>query len=136
MEMTRAAASLLLVACAAPDNAPPAAPATTAGPNDALAASIDALATDVLVKTPAAGIAVAVSWHGETVVARGYGLADAERPTPATAETVFRIGSITKQFTAAAILAVLVDTDGSFADDLVEASPAWSCGRPVRRRRI
>jgi hypothetical protein len=34
----------------------------------------------------------------------GFGFADLEKKTPVTAETKFRIGSVTKQFTAAAVL--------------------------------
>jgi CubicO group peptidase (beta-lactamase class C family) len=40
----------------------------------------------------------------QIVLANGYGLADRENGVPVTAETVFDIGSVTKQFTAAAIL--------------------------------
>ena len=44
-------------------------------------------------------------WKGGTVLLRkGYGLADREDGIPYTADTVFSVGSITKQFTAAAIL--------------------------------
>ena len=43
--------------------------------------------------------------RGENIVlAKGYGLADREKKIRQTAETVFSIGSITKQFTGAAIL--------------------------------
>lgn len=43
--------------------------------------------------------------HQETVLLRqGYGLADRERGIPNTAETVFSLGSVTKQFTAAAVM--------------------------------
>lgn len=45
-----------------------------------------------------------VAKDGEIILHKGYGLADRERGLPVTAETVFDIGSITKQFTAAAIL--------------------------------
>lgn len=41
---------------------------------------------------------------GKIILNRGYGLADRERNLPNAAETVFNIGSLTKQFTAAAIL--------------------------------
>jgi CubicO group peptidase (beta-lactamase class C family) len=42
--------------------------------------------------------------HGNVVFAKGYGLADVASKTPVTPETRFAIGSITKQFTAAAVL--------------------------------
>ena len=47
---------------------------------------------------------VLVARDGALLVNRGYGLADADRRLPNTPRTRFRIGSITKQFTAAAIL--------------------------------
>ena len=45
-----------------------------------------------------------VAKGGEVILDKGYGFADARRKVPFTAETAFDIGSITKQFTAAAIL--------------------------------
>jgi CubicO group peptidase (beta-lactamase class C family) len=50
------------------------------------------------------GGAVLVARDGKPVVSRGYGLADGELNVSNTAQTKFRIGSLTKQFTAAAIL--------------------------------
>jgi len=55
---------------------------------------------------------VAANFHGSVLVARGgtvvlrkgYGMADRESGVPYDADTVFSVGSITKQFTAAAIL--------------------------------
>ena len=41
---------------------------------------------------------------GKIVLEAGYGLADPERRLPAKPDTVWSLGSITKQFTAAAIL--------------------------------
>lgn len=45
-----------------------------------------------------------VAKDGDVALAKGYGLADRERNIPVTTETVFTIGSITKQFTGAGIL--------------------------------
>jgi CubicO group peptidase (beta-lactamase class C family) len=48
--------------------------------------------------------AVIVAKDGQIVMSKGYGLANREQKIPFTPETVSSIGSITKQFTAAAIL--------------------------------
>jgi CubicO group peptidase (beta-lactamase class C family) len=48
--------------------------------------------------------AVLVARDDQVILHKGYGLADRERGFPITPETVFDIGSLTKQFTAAAIL--------------------------------
>ncbi len=48
--------------------------------------------------------ALVVAKDGEVVLARGYGLADRENEVPFSPQTVVTVGSITKQFTAAAIL--------------------------------
>ena len=50
------------------------------------------------------GGSVLIVKDGKPVASNGYGLADSEKKTPNTPETKFRIGSITKQFTAASIL--------------------------------
>lgn len=50
------------------------------------------------------GAAVLVQKDGKTVLRKGYGMANLELGVPMSPENVFEIGSITKQFTAAAIL--------------------------------
>jgi D-alanyl-D-alanine carboxypeptidase len=50
------------------------------------------------------GAAIAVQQHGEVIHTASHGLANVEWGIPIAADTVFRIGSITKQFTAAAIM--------------------------------
>jgi len=50
------------------------------------------------------GVAVAISRAGTIEFARGYGLANLETKTPVTDRSIFRIGSLTKQFTAAAMI--------------------------------
>lgn len=56
------------------------------------------------------GCAVGVSVDGATVLRRGYGMADLERGVPIAPDTVFEAGSVSKQFTAAAVL--LLEADG------------------------
>ena len=50
------------------------------------------------------GFVVAVARNGQPVFVRAYGLADVEMNAPVTTETVFRMRSVTKQFTAAAVM--------------------------------
>ena len=50
------------------------------------------------------GVSVAVSRAGAVAFSHGYGLANIETRSPVSDRTIFRIGSLTKQFTAAAII--------------------------------
>jgi CubicO group peptidase (beta-lactamase class C family) len=73
--------------------------------------------------------AVLVSQDGETLFARGYGFANAEHRVPNTTRTKFRLGSITKQFTAMGIL-ILVERGKLKLEDPVgksieDAPKAW-----------
>lgn len=50
------------------------------------------------------GVAILVARDGKVLFEQGYGLGDRGSKVPVTPQTIFRIGSVTKQFTAAAIL--------------------------------
>ena len=66
-------------------------------------------------KSGAPGAAVAVVVGAEVVWARGFGVANAETGAPVTPDTLFQIGSVTKAFTAAALLSA--NTQGVVALD-------------------
>ena len=73
--------------------------------NDAaIVARIDSLAKDYMTLKKAPGVSIAVVRGRDTLVMKGYGLANREAKRAATASTIYRIGSITKQFTAAGIM--------------------------------
>jgi len=95
--------------------APAQAPALAANLRDRL----DALAAAELAKDGIGGATVGVVAGGALVWAKGYGLADIERNVPATADTVYRIGSITKPFTALMLLQ-LVEAGRLHLSDPVE----------------
>ena len=69
-----------------------------------LAEKLDALVAAEFAKDGVGGATVGVIKGGSLVWAKGYGTADIEKQTPATADTVYRIGSITKPFTAVMLL--------------------------------
>jgi CubicO group peptidase (beta-lactamase class C family) len=70
----------------------------------ALVSRLDSLAGAPITEGRAAGIAVMIVKGNDTLLAKGYGKADVELNVPMPADAMFEIGSVTKQFTAAAIL--------------------------------
>jgi CubicO group peptidase (beta-lactamase class C family) len=96
----------------------------------------------ILNRWPAVGLAVGVVRDGRVECFFGHGLADIASNTPITQDTVFRIGSITKTFTAIAVLQLweqgLVELDASANDylcayKLVPAKPGF---RPATVRQL
>jgi len=78
-----------------------------AGSQDASAAQaarIDALVQQAAGRQGVVALSVAVARGEELIYERAHGFADLEFAVPADAETMFRIGSVTKQFTAAGIV--------------------------------
>ena len=55
-------------------------------------------------KPTAPGAQLAIGRNGTILFSKAWGMADLEQSVPATAHSVYRIGSVTKQFTSAAIL--------------------------------
>ena len=64
------------------------------------------------------GCAVGVAEGGRVVLERAYGMADLERNVPITTATIFEAGSVSKQFTAAAVLLLARDGRLSLDDDV------------------
>jgi CubicO group peptidase (beta-lactamase class C family) len=104
------------------------------GPAD-LASQVDALFGDnVHSNTP--GAAVLVARDGKKLLEKDYGLAQVEARTPITCDTRFRIGSITKQFTAAAILKLQEQGKLNVNDPISKYFPDWPKGREVILRHL
>ncbi|HEY0396498.1 MAG TPA: serine hydrolase domain-containing protein [Candidatus Elarobacter sp.] len=104
-------------------------PALAAQPAQVSAAQRAAV-DDALAKAMAAshtrGASVTVARAGEIVYANGAGQRDVQAKLPVDADTIFPIGSITKQFTAAAIMLLVRDGRVSLdahAADYVPAAP-------------
>lgn len=71
------------------------------------------------------GAAVIVTEHGKVVYERGRGMADLQAKKPITPATVFRIGSITKQFAASVILQLVQEGKLSLDDPLSKFFPGY-----------
>ena len=66
------------------------------------------------------GAAVLVVKEGKVILRKSYGMANLELGVPMKPEMVFRIGSITKQFTAASILMLIEEGRISLNDEMNE----------------
>ena len=78
------------------------------------------------------GAAVIVVKGGKTILRKGYGTADMELGVKVEPDMVFRLGSITKQFTAAAILLLAEQGKLSLSDDMTKFFPDYPAkGRVV-----
>ncbi len=78
-------------------------------PSPTLSRRIEQAVADLAHRYPGPGGAVAVLREGEVLVRHAWGYANAEQRIPFTPQTLFRICSITKQFTCAAMLDLCPD---------------------------
>ena len=97
---------------------------------------------EILSRWPAVGLAVGVVRDGSLESFYGHGVADIASGTPITENTVFRIGSISKTFTAIAVMQLweqgLVELDAPANDYLraYELIPAKASWRPATVRHL
>ena len=104
--------------------------------------NLQAKVAKFLDRWPSAGLAVGVVRDGSLEWFFGHGVADVESKEPITEDTVFRIGSITKTFTAVAVMQLweqgLVDLDAPANDYLraLRLIPAKASFRPATVRHL
>jgi CubicO group peptidase (beta-lactamase class C family) len=72
------------------------------------------------------GVSVLVAQDGQIVFEEAFGLADIENKTPITPQTKFRIGSVSKQFTAAAVLRLAEQGKLALSDPLAKHFPDFA----------
>jgi CubicO group peptidase (beta-lactamase class C family) len=82
------------------------------------------------------GLAIAVGRAGHILYEHGFGFKDADKLKPIDPETHFEIGSITKQFTAAAILQLKEQGKLSLDDGLAKYVPTFPHGSDISIRQL
>ena len=83
----------------------------------------------------APGASVVVIRRGRVVFERAYGLADLEARTPAAPRTDYRLASVTKQFTAMAVMLLAADGRLTYDDSVsrwLPALPGYARGVTIR----
>ena len=87
--------------------------------------------------TAGPGCAVGVSRAGQPVLARAYGMAELEHDVPNTPTSVFEAGSVSKQFTAAAVILLAQEGKLSLDDDVRKHFPELpDYGKPITIRHL
>ena len=94
-------------------------PAAGSPPDSEVVAKVDALAAKAIASSGAVGLSIAVARGDRVILEKGYGIADVEFAIPVSADSIFRIGSVTKQFSAAAIM-LLVEQGKLKLDDPIQ----------------
>jgi CubicO group peptidase (beta-lactamase class C family) len=98
-------------------------------PDPVKAKAVDAYVERVMKSRHIPGVSITVLKGGVIVLAKGYGLANVELAVPATQDTVYQLASVTKTFTATAIMLLIRDDKLTLDDRIAERLPdlpaAW-----------
>ncbi len=109
------------------------------GARASLVAALDSAAREHAAHAMVAGVSVGVVQGGDTLLLKGYGKVDLQWdvPTPANASASYEIGSVTKQFTAAAILKLVEEGKLDLDEDFTKYLPDFETrGHRVPLRRL
>ena len=94
--------------------------------------TVDRLIASTMERAHIPGVAVAVVRAGKVIKAEGYGIADLENKIAVTPQSVFKIGSVSKQFLAAGIMLLAQDGRLGIDDPIAKHFP----GTPASWRGI
>lgn len=84
-----------------------------------------------------AGCALGVSYRDQVVLERAWGMAELEHGVPNTPATIFESGSVTKQFTTAAVILLSLEGKLSLDDDIRRHVPEVpDYGTPITLRHL
>jgi CubicO group peptidase (beta-lactamase class C family) len=103
----------------------------------ALVAKIDSIVNAPITAGKVVGASIAVVKGRDTIAVQGFGKANMELDVPTPAHATYEIGSITKQFTGAAMMQLVEQGKISLDDDMSKYLPNVSTqGRKITVRRL
>jgi D-alanyl-D-alanine carboxypeptidase len=110
-----AVAALVIAAVLAPASTQAQAPAASPSLRSLAPADLDAFITRVVAEQRAVGVTVGVMQDGRVIFNKGFGLSNTSRNSPVTPDTIFAVGSVSKQFTCA--VALQMEEEGKLSFD-------------------
>jgi CubicO group peptidase (beta-lactamase class C family) len=111
-------------------------PALAAPLSTAEVAQVDKIVTDALAKSHAPGASVAIVRDGQIALVKAYGSQSLSPAVPATTAARYDVGSVAKQFTAAAILMLAEDGKLSLDDKVGRFLPELTDANQVTIRQV
>lgn len=103
---------------------------------DALRRTIDSIMNAPIAARRVIGASIAVVRGRDTIAIKGYGKANVELDVPSDPAMIYEIGSVTKQFTGAAIMQLVEQGKVSLDDDVTKYVAFNTAGRRVTLRRL
>ncbi len=108
----------------------------SAGNRAALVKRLDSLSRKAVTDGPLASVSVSILRGADTLLVRAYGMADLEQRAPAQVSSQYRLGSVTKSFTSAAILQQVERGKLTLDDTLGKFFPEYAEWKAVRIRQL
>ena len=99
-------------------------------------AQVDAEAQKLITDRAAPGVSVSVARKGQFIYSKGFGFANLETGAAATPKSIYKIGSITKQFTAASLMLLAEEGKLSVDDPLARYFPDFPRGGEITLRQM
>ena len=107
------------------------------GDRPALVAKIDSIISTEITKGMVAGASIAIVKGKDTIAVQSFGKANIELNVPTMAHATYEIGSVTKQFTAAALLQLVEQGKVNLDEDITKYLPGYnSQGHQIPVRRL
>jgi CubicO group peptidase (beta-lactamase class C family) len=98
------------------------------------AAQIDSIVQHAVADKHIIGLSVGVMQDGKVVLAKGYGVRDIASKTPVSPQTMFAVGSVTKQFTCTAMLQLVEQKKLSLDDPIAKWYPNLTRAKEITLR--
>ena len=105
------------------------------GPETPLVRAVDAVVAEAGIAADTPGVAIYAVQPGQWRISKGYGLASIDDAAPITPQTRFELASLSKPFTATAVLILCDRGELSLEDDVrkhLPELPVYNAAQPIR----